>query len=194
MRPVVVASLVGLVALTVAAPAAAAPTEQPPAILSGSYSTESVLQAQGFVTPKVVYRVGASQDVVVVHDGGGPADPLEAIRQIEGTVWGVEGVRFDQLVIQNGRQAPFVVSYGKLEASIGPRQPGLDAVTPRDVAAFGAASSGTALAFVPFLGLLKVIVAVIGVTALLAVLAFGLASFLGTRARLRGESEDRLFA
>jgi hypothetical protein len=194
----VVASLVGLVALTLAAPAAAEPTEPPPRITvsgSGYAKTESVLYTQGFVTPKVFYRIGGSQDVLVVYDGGGPADPLEAMRQIEGTVWGLEPFRFDRLVIQNGSQAPFVATYEELQAGIGPRAPGLDAIPLRNVPALGAAA-GTAVVFVEFVDLFKVIVAVIGATALLAVLAFGLASYVGSRGRGRGRDErsDRLFA
>jgi hypothetical protein len=191
----VVASLVGLVALTVATPAAASSgSEKPPLTFHSQFNTEWILQVQGFLTPNVFYRLGVSQDIVVVYDGGGPADPEEAIRQVEGTVWGLERFRFDRLVIQNGNQPPFVVSYAELEASIGPRQPGFDAGTLRDFAAVGAATSGSGLLLLPFINLLKVVVAVIGVTALLAVLAFGLASYSGTRARLRDETEDRLFA
>lgn len=195
MRRVVVASLVGLVALTVAAPAAASSgSEKPPVTFHSWFNTERILQVQGFLTPNVLYRLGVSQDIVVVYDGGGPADPEEAIRQVEGTVWGLERLRFDRLVIQNGNQPPFVVSYAELEASIGPRQPGFDVGTLRSVAAVAAATSGSGLLFLPFINLFKVVVTAIGVTALLVVLAFVLASFVGSRRRVPDQSDHRLFA
>jgi hypothetical protein len=193
-----VASLVGLVALTVAAPAAADPAENTPRIIPGTGDTASVLQTQSFVTPKVFYRIVPAQDVLVVYDGGGPADPMEAIRQIEDTVWGHEFYRFDQLVIQNGNQAPTTISYADLEARFGPRPPGFAQPLSNVflLAAFGNRGFGIGVSddFTNFLDLFKVIVTAIGVAALLATLAFVLASFLGSRRRVPDESEDRLFA
>jgi hypothetical protein len=189
----VVASLVGLSALTVAAPAVAAPTETPPATLSGVSGTASVLQAQGFVTPKVFYRITGTQDIVVVYDGGGPADPGEAIRQIEGTIWGHERFRFDQLVIQNGYQAPITISYADLEATIGPRPPGFGDQPLSNLFAGAAGASAYEALFTPLLDILKVAVAVIGVITLITVLAFGIA-ILGGRKRLSDEPGDPLSA
>jgi hypothetical protein len=190
----VVASLVGLVALTIAAPATAAPTQQPPVTLSGSGYTASILQTQGFVTPKVFYRIGASQDVLVVYAGGGPADPLDAIRQIEGTVWGQERFSFDQLVIQNGDQAPVTISYADLQATLGPRPSGLGE-QPLFLALLGRGNFfGVGDEFADSVELFKVIFAAIGVAALLGTLAFVLASFFGSRRRVPEESQDRLFA
>jgi hypothetical protein len=190
---VLVVALSGLMLVVVASPAAASSAHESSVTVPSQFSTESTLQVQGFFTPHVFYRLAGFEDIVVVYDGGGPADPVEAIRQIQGTVWGLERVRFDRLVIQNGNQAPLVVGYADLEASIGPRPAGFEALTLQDVAALGAAGALPTAAFSEFLQLLKVVVAVIGVTALLAVLAFGLASFLGSRRRDADESADRLF-
>jgi hypothetical protein len=194
-----VASPVGLVALTVAAPAAArSGSEKPPVTLPGTGDTALVLQTQSFVTPKVFYRIVPAQDVLVVYDGGGPADPMEAIRQIEDTVWGHEFYRFDQVVIQNGNQAPTTISYADLEARFGPRPPGFAQPLSNVflLAAFGNRGFGIGVSddFTNFLDLFKVIATAIGVAALLATLAFVLASFLGSRRRVPDESEDRLFA
>ncbi len=193
VRRVAVVALSGLILAAVASPAAASPSQTPPQTFKSQFNTEYILQVQGFFTPHVVYRIEAFEDIVVVYDGGGPENPLDAISKIEGTVWGLERLHFDHLVIQNGNQAPLVVSYEELEGSLGPRPSGYDAAPLSIAAAFGPAVGG-ALAFDDFVHLFKVIVAVIGITALLAVLAFGLASYLGSRTRERDDRADRLFA
>jgi hypothetical protein len=68
---------------------------------------------------------------VVVYDGGGSPDPIEAIGKIERTVWLSEPYGFDNLVVQNADQAPIIRSYAELEAALGPRQPGFAGVTLR---------------------------------------------------------------
>ncbi len=193
VRRVAVVALSGLILAAVANPAAAGPRQAPPQTIKSQFNTEYILQVQGFFTPHVFYRIGASQDIVVVYDGGGSENPLDAIRKIEATVWIREPLRFDHLVIQNGYQAPFVVSYDELQGSLGPRPSGFDGARLNFVAALGAAV-GASPAFDDFLDLFKVVVAVIGIVALLAVLAFGLASYLGSRTRERDDRADRLFA
>lgn len=95
-------------------------------------------------------------------------------------------------MIQNGNQAPFGVSYAELETSIGPRPPGFDAMP----LAFVELGRGGIVSdeFTDFLDLFKVIVIAIAISALLATLAFVLASFLGRRRRIPDESDDRLIA
>jgi hypothetical protein len=102
---------------------------------------------------------------------------------------------FDRLVIQNGNQPPIVVSHAELEASLGPRQPGLDGTPLGVLAAFGNGGRGfVSDEFTDALGLFMVIVAAMGVATLLATLAFVLGSFLASRRRVPDESSDRLFA
>jgi hypothetical protein len=187
-----VASLVGLIALFIAAPAGADPARKPPVTFSGIWETESALQAQGFVTPKVLYRLGASQDIVVVYDGGGPADPLEATGQIELTVWGHERFRFGRLIIQDGRRAPVTVNYADLEATFGARPAGFGE-QPLSVVEAAAGVSASETLFSHFLDPLKlVLAAMIGIITLMTLIALGMA-ILGSRKRQPDEPSRRLF-
>lgn len=196
VRRVVVVVLSGAVLLALAAPTVARPNNESPIIVPGVWGTELALLTQGFVAADVSYRIGGTQDVVVEYDGGGPNEPLEAIEQIEETVWANEQFRFDHLVIQDGSEAPIAVSYADLEAAIGPRQPGFGKYPLAAVVAAAGipALGGDRDEYTDAAEQLRDVITAIGVAVLLTVLAFGLVGFLRTRRRVPDAREDRLFA
>jgi hypothetical protein len=122
---------------------------------------------------------------------------LEGIRQIEATIWEHEQFRFDRLVIQHGDEAPVIVSYQELDASLGPRPPGLGEVPLGSLAAvgmFGGLGGGSSGEFTYLAEMFKVIVTAVGAALLVAVFAFGLGSLARSRRRVLDESESRFFA
>ena len=146
MRRLLLVAVVGWLVVAPAGPAAARTAKQPPIEIRSWGPTEGMLKDRGFMV-SVLWRVARHQDVVVSDSGGGPADPLERIHQIETAVWTFEPIRFDRLVIENrtGSQTRFTVAYEDLQASLGSRAAGLDKVTPGALiavsAVFGAPSA-----------------------------------------------------
>jgi hypothetical protein len=154
----------------------------------------SILKREGFMGPSVFFQLGTFQDVLVVFDGGGPPAALAAIRQIEFTIWGVEPLRFDRLIIRSGTGAPVVVSYDDLRTSLGPRPAGFDAQPLNTVASHGGEGALLFAVFSSTVEVVKIAVIIIGVVLAIAILALGLGSVMGSRARAEDDAEPRLFA
>jgi hypothetical protein len=198
VRRALVPVLSGLLLVAVAGPAGAVPSKKPPITVPDSSGIEWALQVQGFVTPNVLYRFGEFRDIVVIYDGAGSVDPVEATQRIEDAIWAFERARFDRLEIRNGDQAPYTITYADLEATLGPRSPGFGEVTLSNWAgaalALTARGSEPSSPFTNALEEFKTVAAAIAIAMVLAVLTIALVSLGRGRGGGPDDSTHRFFA
>jgi hypothetical protein len=155
--------------------------------------TASALEQDGFLTPNVLYRLGTSQQILVVYDGG-PAHALEAIRAIETAVWENEPYRFDELVLQRGNRTVLTVGYAELESSLPPRQAGYGTLPLSFALQNAGAAEGFLSVFSRLVRVTEAATIVFGVSMLIATLAFGFGAIARARRGAPDEASQRLFA
>jgi hypothetical protein len=117
----------GLAVLAVDALPAWGQDQQPIDGPATSGATERALEDLGYGVA-ITYRLG-HVDTVVVRYRGGPESPALAERQIIEAVWQHEPYRFARLDVEPVGGESSSYTYDELAALLGPRPPGLDAVS-----------------------------------------------------------------